>query len=196
MPLSSYRIKVNLNQSLQFDKWNGDSIGASLLSIWGKWLNDQRPRKIKWYLFAIKEMKERERLYAYFLLALSPSSYTPQVLILVKWPSHTSPLVCNNTLTSPKIQTIYIDFPWMIERGLLSLRKKIAIKNHKFPLSLSYTWRAFAQQLSCVFFGSHGNVHGPPNPWKTQQSLTATVFCFKNYFVIVFSAISFQFSAK
>ena len=57
----------------------------------------------------------------------------------------------------------------MIEKGLLDLRKKNAIKNHKFPLGLRYTWREFAQQLSCIlcfffFWGSHGNVHGPPNP--------------------------------
>ena len=45
----------------------------------------------------------------------------------------------------------------MIKKGLLDLRKKNAIKNHKFPLGLRYTWREFAQQLSCIlcffFFG-------------------------------------------
>ena len=50
-----------------------------------------------------------------------------------------------------------------------------------------------------VFFGSHSTIYGPPNLAKRKFlgkfRSHSTIHKFKNYFVTVFSAISFQFLA-
>ena len=52
----------------------------------------------------------------------------------------------------------------------------------------------------CFFWGSNGTVHGPSNLVKRRFlgkfGPHSTIHTFKNYFVIVFSVISFQFSAN
>ena len=64
---------------------------------------------------------------------------------------------------------------------------------------LSCSKRAFAQQLSCVlcFFRVPRHYLWITKPMKnTTITYCYSILCFKNYFIIVFSAISFQFSVK
>ena len=68
-------------------------------------------------------------------------------------------------------------------------------------LSVSLDWTFCSIRAFCIFFsGLIGTVHKPPNSAKHRFlgkfGSYSTIHTFKNYFVTVFLAISFQFSAN